>query len=316
MFSGFTYRARARRGVADPTFLFYSLRTDETRRWLIDNSQTSALTNINQKIADAIPIKLPPTIPEQRAIAAALSDVDALLDGLDRLITKKCDLKRAAMQQLLTGQTRLTGFKGQWERKCLGEIGHFLKGSGIKRDDSQSGTLACVRYGEIYTTHHDYVRTFCSWISSELAATATRLEYGDLLFAGSGETKEEIGKCVAFVTEGEAYAGGDILILRPRNVDPLFFGYALNIPAVACQKASYGQGDAVVHIRAAALAQVTIVVPSVEEQRAIATAICDMDSEIEALEARRDKTQDLKRAMMQELLTGKTRLVQPEVVHA
>ena len=261
-------------------------------------------------------IPLPPSEAEQRAIAAALSDVDALLDGLDRLIAKKRDLKQAVMQQLLTREIRLAGFSGEWETKQLKEIGYFLKGSGVKRDEAQSGTLACVRYGEIYTTHHDYVRRFYSWISCEVAATATRLEFGDLLFAGSGETKAEIGKCVAIVTETEAYAGGDIVILRPRNVNPLFFGYVLNMPAAAWQKASFGQGDAVVHISAVALAQVRVAVPSIEEQTEIATILSDMDAEIAALEARHDKTLNLKLAMMQELLTGKTRLVRPEVAHA
>ena len=299
----------------DGLFLTYLMRGPVGRRAIASLAQGSTRYNISKRALLQAPLPRP-LVHEQRAIAAALSDVDALLDGLNRLIAKKRDLKQATMHQLLTGEMNLPGFSGEWERKRLGEIGHFLKGSGVKRDDSQSGTLACVRYGEIYTTHHDYVRTFHSRISSEVAATATRLEYGDLLFAGSGETKEEIGKCVAFVTETEAYAGGDIVILRPRNVDSLFFGYALNMPAATRQKASFGQGDAVVHISATALAEVSVAVPSIEQQTAIATVLSDIDGEISALEARRNKTRDLKQAMMQELLTGKTRLVQPEVAHA
>ena len=275
----------------------------------------ATINQITNKSLNSFEVPFPPP-PERHAVAKALSDADALLEALEALIDKKRTIKDAAMQQLLTGQTRLPGFDGEWESKRLGEIGHFLKGSGVKRDDAQSGALVCVRYGEIYTKHRDYVRMFHSWISSKVAATATRLEYGDLLFAGSGETKEEIGKCVAFMTESEAYAGGDIVILRPRNVDPLFFGYALNMPAAARQKASFGQGDAVVHISAAALAQVSVAVPSVEEQTVIATVLSDIDAEISAFGARRDKALAIKQAMMQELLTGKTRLVQPEVAHA
>ena len=267
--------------------------------------------NFHQVRSFSLP--LPSSLLEQRAIATALSDADALIESLDRLIAKKRAIKQAAMQQLLTGQTRLPGFTGEWETKRLGEIGYFLKGNGIKRDDAQSGPLACVRYGEIYTTHHDYVRKFSSWISPEVAVTATRLEYGDLLFAGSGETKDEIGKCVAMVIEAEAYAGGDIVILRPGNTDSLFFGYALNMPDVARQKASFGQGDAVVHISAAALAQVSLPVPAKAEQSAIATVLSDMDTEIEALEHRRDKARQIKQGMMQQLLTGRVRLVTPEV---
>jgi type I restriction enzyme S subunit len=129
------------------------------------------------------------------------------------------------------------------------------------------------------------------------------------LFAGSGETKEEIGKCVGFVEDIEAYAGGDIVILRPSNADSVFLGYALNAPSVSREKANRGQGDAVVHISATALSDVRLAVPGRGEQSAIAAVLSDMDAELAALEARRDKTRALKQGMMQELLTGRIRLV-------
>ncbi|MCU0755229.1 MAG: restriction endonuclease subunit S [Xanthomonadales bacterium] len=250
-----------------------------------------------------------PPKSEQRAIATALSDVDALLGGLDRLIAKKRDLKQAAMQQLLTGQTRLPGFSGEWEVKRLGDLGSFLKGSGVRKDQAQSGELPCIRYGEIYTQHNDYIRSFQSRIAPEVAVSATRLKKGDLLFAGSGETKEEIGKCVAFIDDFEAYAGGDIVILRPAAVDPVFMGYYLNTSPISAQKASKGQGDAVVHISATALSSVMARIPPLPEQTAIAQILSDMDAELAALETRREKTRELKQAMMQELLTGRIRLV-------
>jgi len=183
--------------------------------------------NLNTGLIREICVPFPPP-SEQHAIATALSDVDALLGALNRLIAKKRDLKQAAMQQLLTGQTRLPGFHGEWEVKRLREVGKFLKGGGVTKDQTRSGTLACVRYGELYTLHNDVVRDFQSWISPEVAATAVRLEQGDILFAGSGETKEEIGKCAAFVSDIEAYAGGDIVILRPDDSDSVFLGYYLN----------------------------------------------------------------------------------------
>lgn len=253
-------------------------------------------------------VALPP-LPEQRTIAAALSDVDALLEGLTRIIGKKRDLKQAAMHQLLTGQTRLPGFRRVWEVKRLGDVGTFLKGSGVKKDQAQSGHLPCIRYGEIYTHHNDYVRSFNSWISPQIAATAIRLKQGDLLFAGSGETKDEIGKCVAFIDDCEAFAGGDIVIFRLAGAHPMFMGYYCNTAPLNAQKASKGQGDAVVHISAAALSSIVVTLPSLPEQAAIATVLSDMDVELGALEARRDKTRGLKQAMMQELLTGRTRLV-------
>jgi len=187
-------------------------------------------------------------------------------------------------------------------------LGPLLKGRGIRRDQANSGSIACVRYGEIYTTHHDIVRAITSRISPAVAATATRLKRGDILFAGSGETKEEIGKCVALIDDFDAYAGGDIVILRPRGVDSRFLGYALNTPEVNRQKANFGQGDAVVHISAAALGSVTVRLPPLDEQVAIGTVLADMDTELTALEARREKTRQLKQGMMQALLTGRIRL--------
>ncbi|MDA8454451.1 restriction endonuclease subunit S [Acidovorax sp. GBBC 3334] len=254
-------------------------------------------------------IPLPPNRAEQDAIALALSDVDALLAGLDRLIAKKRDLKQAAMQQLLTGQTRLPGFHDPWESKRLGEIGTFLKGSGVRKDEANSGDRPCIRYGEIYTHHHNCIKEFSSWISVEVASAACRLKQGDLLFAGSGETKEEIGKCVAYLHSAEAYAGGDIVILRPFAADAAFMGYYCNTGSINAQKASKGQGDAVVHISAAALSSIEIALPTVAEQNAIATVLLDVDAELAALEARRDKTRALKQAMTQELLTGRIRLI-------
>jgi type I restriction enzyme S subunit len=111
------------------------------------------------------------------------------------------------------------------------------------------------------------------------------------------------------VDDVDAYAGGDIVILRPNNSNSVFLGYYLNTKPINRQKASRGQGDAVVHISATALSTVQISVPELQEQTAIATVLSDMDAELTALEARRDKTRALKQGMMQELLTGRIRLV-------
>lgn len=265
---------------------------------------------VHVKKSDLVKVDLPvPPLPEQRAIAEALGDVDALLLGLDRLIAKKRDLKQAAMQQLLTGQTRLPGFTGEWEVKRLGEMGRFFKGSGIKKDEVMQSGTPCIRYGEIYTHHNDYIRQFYSYISVTVAKQSTPILYGDLLFAGSGETSEEIGKCIAYLGNQEAYAGGDIVIFRPTKSSSQFLGYLMNHATVVAQKSKMGQGDAVVHISARNLSRLVMSLPPYDEQTAIADVLSDMDAEILALEKRRDKTRLLKQGMMQELLTGRTRLV-------
>lgn len=272
-----------------------------------NSSNTGGQENLNGQIVKDTPVVLPP-ISEQRAIAAALSDMDALISGLDQLIAKKRNIKQAAMQQLLTGEQRLPGFSGEWKVKRLGEIGVFLKGSGVRRDQSLSGDLPCIRYGEIYTVHNDYIREFKSYISVAVSEDAVLIECGDIMFAGSGETKEDIGKSVSFIDDIEAYAGGDIVILRPKNVDSLFLGYALNTPKISRQKASRGQGDAVVHISASALATIEVLMPNQAEQTAIANILSDMDGELATLETKRNKIRQLKQGAMQQLLSGKIRL--------
>lgn len=198
-----------------------------------------------------------------------------------------------------------------WEAIPLSKVGIFGKGSGVTRANAQSGNIPCIRYGEIYTSHNDYIKAFYSHISSEIASTATKLKKGDVLFAGSGETKEEIGKAVAFLGDEEAYAGGDIIILSP-NVESssMYLGYVLNSKSAVAQKASMGQGDAVVHIHAKELADVVIPWPKVEEQEKIANALSSIDALISGLNKAIEKNRQIKEGLMQNLLTGRTRLIE------
>jgi type I restriction enzyme, S subunit len=266
-------------------------------------------TNLTTAGVRDFEVQFPPTVAEQESIANALSDADALIESLEQLLTKKRQIKQGAMQELLTGKRRLPGFNGEWQEQQLGSLGTFLKGNGIKRENALSGDLPCIRYGEIYTHHKDCIKQFHSRISPAVAEDATQLKYGDLLFAGSGETKKEIGKCVAFVSHIKAYAGGDIVILRGDQYDPIFFGYYLNTMRIVLQKSSYGQGDAVVHIGAPALAKIKCFVPQLIEQRAVGQVIADLDSDIEAVALKLIKARQIKQGMMQELLTGRIRLV-------
>lgn len=268
----------------------------------------NAQLNINLEKLKPFQIPVPP-FHEQRAIAAALSDVDGVVAGLERVIAKKRLIKQGAMQDLLTARRRLPGFSGEWEVRRLGECGQFFKGSGVRKDDAKSGEVPCVRYGELYTIHHDVVRAFASHISQEVAQTARPVRRGDILFAGSGETKEEIGKCAVIMHDGPIYAGGDIVGFRPVEADGVFLSYLLNSPEAQKQKASMGQGDAVVHISATALSGILVRLPCVEEQQAISEVLEAMDAEIQALESRLAKARAVKEGMMQNLLTGRVRLV-------
>ena len=298
--------------TADPVYIYQYFSSEFGQRQILDSAIQTGVPHTNLGILRSYKLLMPQLVKDQRAIAEALTDADALIDSLEQLLTKKRQIKQGAMQELLTGKRRLPGFSQPWRNVGLDQLGSFLKGAGIRRDEASSGDLPCVRYGEIYTVHSDSIRTFQSWISPAVASTATKLQRGDLLFAGSGETKEEIGKCVAVLDDFVAFAGGDIVILRPNSeVNAMFMGYLLNTPVVVRQKASRGQGDAVVHISAAALRQVSVDLPEPSEQTAIAQVLSDIDTDLAALESRLTKARALKQAMAQALLIGRIRLVKP-----
>lgn len=250
---------------------------------------------------------LPPE--EQKRVVEALADVDSSAASLERLIRKKRAIKQGLMQELLTGRTRLPGFDADWSTQRLSMLGSFQRGRGIKRDEVRPSGVPCIRYGELYTTYVDYTSSTVSFVDQSVATTALPIRTGDVLFAGSGETKEEIGICVAYVGDAPAVSGGDIIVLRGANYDPVYLASLLNTPEVANQKARGGQGDAVVHINWRVLADIEVSLPERSEQAAIGRVIRDADAEIEALERRLQATRAVKQGMMQELLTGRTRLL-------
>lgn len=288
----------AARGDNDTRFLAFMLSAQE-----IPNTGY----NRHFKFLKEMTFSVPP-LSEQQRIAAALSDADGVVMEIERMIAKKSLIKQGAMQDLLTARRRLPGFSKDWELKQVGEIGQFFKGSGVKKDEAKSGENPCVRYGELYTIHNDVVRTFTSHISDEVAQTAQPVRRDDILFAGSGETKEEIGKCAAIVHDGIIYVGGDIIVLRPYDADSIFLSYLLNGTNAKKQKASLGQGDAVVHISATALSSISIRLPCLDEQQAISAVLEAMEAEIQTLGTRLVKARAVKEGMMQNLLVGKVRL--------
>jgi len=311
VFAGFLIRVTPDPSQLRPAFLAYYVRSQRYWDWIANNSARSGQPGINSTEYGSLPVAVPP-LREQDVIASVLSDVDELIGSLEAMISKKRDIKQAVTQELLKGATRLPGCGGEWETRRLGELGTFTKGRGIARGDLRETGTGCVRYGELYTRYENYVAKPVSRIPPHIADTALPIKKGDLLFAGSGETAKEIGICVAYVGEEPAYAGGDIIVLRASGQDAVYLAHLLNAPVAVRQKARMAQGDAIVHIRADHLADVELSLPTLPEQRAIATVLSDMDAEITALERRLDKTRAIKQGMMQQLLTGSIRLPIPE----
>jgi type I restriction enzyme S subunit len=267
---------------------------------------TTALPALNGAQLGEMVLPLPP-LPEQRAIATALSDVDGLLGGLDRLIAKKRDLKQAAMQQLLTGQTRLPGFHGEWEVKRLGEVATFFKGKGLPKSAlSESGAEPCIHYGELFTRYPETIAEIFS--RTDTSAGVFRSVANDVLMPTSDVTPRGLAKA-SCVRVDDVILGGDILVIRSDT--NLIHGSFLSL-VIRYEEAQVLQlvtGSTVYHLYGSDMKNFTFSVPSVPEQTAIAEVLTDMDAELAALEQRREKTRALKQAIMQELLTGRTRLV-------
>ena len=151
-----------------------------------------------------------------------------------------------------------------WQVRQLGRIGRFMKGGGGTKEDERKDGIPCVRYGDLYTQHRFFVTATRACVAPELANTVyTPIRYGDVLFAGSGETIDEIGKSAVNLIPGPACCGGDVIILRPSiDADARFLGYAMDCAATARQKACIGRGFTVVHIYSSDLKYLKVAIPS------------------------------------------------------
>lgn len=259
-----------------------------------------------------------PPLPEQRAIATALSDVDGLLGAVDRLIAKKRDLKQASMQQLLTGQTRLPGFNGEWVVKTFGEVFDYLPTATNSRSDlDDTGDTYYIHYGDIHTRFHnhlDFRTTQPPRIDRSLCRNAALLKNGDWVMADASEDYDGVGKTVeiqGLEANINAISGLHTFVLREKTPTfaPGFKGHLGNMKSLHEQYLRVATGMKVYGVSKTALKDLELPVPPLPEQTAIASVLSEMDAELAGLEQRREKTRALKQGMMQELLTGRTRLL-------
>lgn len=209
-----------------------------------------------------------------------------------------------------TKRIEYAGIPSDWQVKKLGELGVFSKGKGILKEQVVTEGLPCVRYGELYTTHDYVVKEFKSFISAEVAKECKEIKSGDILFAGSGETIEEIGKSAAYLGNEMAYAGGDVIILTANNdTDAEFISYAIETDFARKQKRKYGQGQQVVHIYPSDLSKVKILFPPHPEQNKIAFLLSTWNDAIIKITQLIARKELRKRWLMQHLLLGRKRLV-------
>lgn len=288
----------------DPLFVFYFLGAFDFSRHNSGGAQQSLNRNFIAPLSIGIPLP-----PEQRIIAGALSDVDVLLDALYRLIAKKRDIKQAAMQQLLTGQTRLPGFQSDWEQQVLGELctkiqdgTHFSPKLGggdflyVTSRNIGAGTFDASTAERISAAEHSKIYSRCD------------VKKGDVLLTKDGAST---GNAALNPLDEPFSLLSSVGLLRfdTRYHSPAFFLYQILSSSGQKQIQDSMAGNAITRLTLAKIRKLCFSVTTLEEQTAIAAVLSDMDAELSALEARRDKTRALKQGMMQELLTGRTRLV-------
>ena len=304
----------------DNQFIAYCFQSHIIKRQ-IHQHLGATINQITNKSLNSFVVPLPPP-PERQIVAEALSDVDALLDALGRLIAKKQDLKQAAMQQLLTGQTRLPGFDAEWDVRRLGDHVDFLRnGVNSRAELLPEGPVKYLHYGDIHACRNIYLSAASLPCLPHTKATSLdRLHDGDLIFADASEDIAGVGKSVEVREVGRTEVVSGLHTIAARFDKEVladgFKGFLQFCPLFMVQLRRLAAGTKVYATNRAHIASIEMPLPPVCEQAVIASLLSDMDTELAALEARRDKTRDLKQAMMQELLTGKTRLVKPEEAHA
>lgn len=271
-------------------------------QFLAKNGQFAGggVQNLNVNIVREFPIPLP-TKREQTAIATALVDADALISSLEKLIEKKRNIKQGAMQELLRP-------KGGWVMKNLGEIALFYKGKGLSKSEiSEYGKYKCIHYGELFTKHKELIIDIYS--NTDNSNNKFLSKENDVLMPTSDVTPNGLAKA-SCIKENDIILGGDILVIRASEtvVDGVFLSYCITYDKE--QVMSLVSGSTVFHLYGSDMKKFEIYLPPyIEEQKKIATILIDMSKEITSLEKKLSKIKILKDGMMQELLTGKIRLI-------
>jgi type I restriction enzyme S subunit len=254
-----------------------------------------------------------PPLKEQKAIAEVLTDTDDLITSLQELIEKKEKIKKGAMQKLLTGEERLPGFDEEWEETCLGDIGITYGGLRSKRKkDFVDGNKKYIPFLNIINN----VRIDIDKLDNVVVnnnENQNKAEYGDMFFNTSSETPEEVGMC-AVLDEyiEELYLNSFCFGYRIYNREkysPILIAYYLRSDLGRSIFSTIAQGATRYNLSKKLFNKIKILLPGIKEQKAIAQILSDMDSEIEALNKKLNKYKEIKQGMMEELLTGRIRLV-------
>lgn len=267
-----------------------------------------------------LPVVLPPTKDEQEAIAGALSDADALIESVEQLLAKKRQIKQGVMDELLTGRRRLPGFTDTWQEKTLTDLFNFSGGHTASRDQLGSDGYCYLHYGDIHTSSKTFVDIQAEFqdipklnISLKKVTATSLLDDGDVVFVDASEDDEGTSKHVVVSNPQKIpfISGLHTIVAKSKTaeLEHRYKRFCFQTPSVKAQFRFFAVGTKVSGISKSNIAKITLPVPSFDEQAAIAAILSDMDAEVAIVDAKLTKARQIKQGMMQELLTGRIRLV-------
>ena len=248
-----------------PGFLVFVMNSNFLWDYAISNAEGTMSKRVKWRDLSKYTFLLPPK-KEQEKLTKLLWSADEMVETNYNLLNHTKKLYEVQIEKEIHGinlkdkliSDVLTELKKKKILVYLEELGQFFKGKGIPKSDLKEQGFPCIRYGELYTRHHNIIRDFGSFISNEDKSKSFKINKNDLLLAGSGETIDEIGKSAVFIDDFEAYAGGDILIFRPYDMDGCYLGYLMNSKLVRYQLNRLGTGSTVMHIYNSDLSKIKV----------------------------------------------------------
>lgn len=296
----------------EPRFLTHSIRANEARLLATVSSATNSAGVLDTRQTQSLPVWIP-SREVQRTIVQRLDDADDLIATLERLIAKKQAIKQGMMQQLLTGRTRLPGFDGVWAPVRLRDAGSTYGGLvGKSKNDFGTGSAVFVTFMEVMAGAR-LAGTRLERVNVGAVERQNRVLCGDVLFNGSSETPEDVALAavVDYDTSPRTYLNSFCFGYRLKDreqIDPTYLAHFFRSSQGRDIVSVLAQGATRYNIAKTKLMQVAPVLPPIDEQRAIVNILSDSEAEIDALDLRLTKARAIKAGMMQQLLTGRTRL--------
>lgn len=309
-------------------FILYFIGSDMFK-YYIDVSKTDPMVpHITQKNIYDFKVSVPP-LTEQTQIVQYLDNKTTLIDTLIQKTQEKINLLREKRTSLInhtvtkglnpdvemkdSGVEWIGEIPKHWELRLGSSLGNFSKGNGIKKDEVTETGFPCIRYGEIYTTYELKFWDTKSFVNDETSLTSVTVNHGVLLLTGSGETPEDIGKCVVYLGTQPLFVGGDIIILKPKeNFNSLFLSYLINSECVRIQREISSKGEIIVHIYSKNFKEMRFPLPPLSEQNRIVEFLDEQTQLIDTLIQKEEKRVELlkeyRQTLISDMVTGKIKV--------